>query len=345
MLRPFLPPLSPGAFARAVGRTIRNADRALWAIPVTLLAITLVSPLQARESVAFTLASLLDLAPFLALSIGFAAASRASGLDRLAGRVFSGRLALVVPIAAAFGAVSPFCSCGVVPIVAALLAAGTPLPGVMAFWLASPLMDPEMFVLTAGELGLSFALARLAAAIGTGLLAGYGSWALQRRGWLARPLARIACACDAALDGAFVPSFWRDPERRRRFLAAAAEVGGYLAVWLTLAFLLESAMLAWIPADAIGARVGDGWGSVPLAAALGVPAYLNGYAAIPTVAGLMELGLPAGAGLAFMVAGGATSLPAAMAVAPLVRRAVFAWYLALAFGGALLAGFALHAAS
>lgn len=262
----------------------------------------------------FTLTSLLDLAPFLALSIGFAAASRASGLDRLAGRVFSGRLALVVPLAAAFGAVSPFCSCGVVPIVAALLAAGTPLPGVMAFWLASPLMDPEMFVLTVGELGLGFALARLAAAVGTGLLAGYGTWALETRGWLERPLRRIACACDAALDGAFVPRFWRDPERRRRFLAAAGEVGGY-------------------------------WGSVPLAAALGVPAYLNRYAAIPTVAGLFELGLPAGAGLAFMVAGGASSLPAAMAVAPLVRRAVFAWYLVLAFGGALLAGFALHAAS
>lgn len=343
MLRPSLPPLSTAALARALGRTIRRADKALWAIPVTLLAIALISPLQARESVAFTLASLLDLAPFLLLSIGFAAASRASGLDRLAGRVFSGRLALVVPLAAAFGAVSPFCSCGVVPIVAALLAAGTPLPGVMAFWLASPLMDPEMFVLTAGELGLGFATARLAAAIGTGLLAGYGTWALQRRGWLERPLRRIACACDAALDGAFVPRFWRDRERRRRFLAAAGEVGGYLAVWLTLAFLLESAMLAWIPADAIGASIGDGWRSVPLAAALGVPAYLNGYAAIPTVAGLMELGLPAGAGLAFMVAGGASSLPAAMAVAPLVRRSVFAWYLALAFAGALLAGFALHA--
>ncbi len=343
MLRPSSPPAPAGTLAREVGRAIRRADKALWAIPAALLVIALVSPLQAAESLAFTLASLRDLAPFLALSVAFAAASRASGLDRLAGRVFAGRLALAIPLAAAFGAVSPFCSCGVVPIVAALLAAGTPLPGVMAFWLASPLMDPEMFVLTAGELGLGFAAARLAAAIGTGLLAGYGTWALERRGWLARPLRRISCACDATLDGAFVPRFWRDPERRRRFLASAGEVGGYLAVWLTLAFVLESAMLAWIPADAIGAWIGDGWLSVPLAAALGVPAYLNGYAAIPTVAGLLELGLPAGAGLAFMVAGGASSLPAAMAVAPLVRRAVFAWYLVLAFGGALLAGFALHA--
>jgi hypothetical protein len=338
------PPLRQArATARSTLALVLRADKALWAIPAALLAIALISPTQARESLAFTLASLLDLAPFLALSIGVAAASRASGLDRLAGRVFAGRLLLVIPVAAVFGAVSPFCSCGVVPIVAALLAAGTPLPGVMAFWLASPLMDPEMFVLTAGELGGGFALARLGAAIGTGLLAGFLTWALQRGGRLETPLRRIACACDATLDGSFVPRFWRDPERRRTFLAAAAEVGGYLAVWLTLAFVLESAMLAWIPADAFSTWIGAGWSSVPLAAALGVPAYLNGYAAIPTVAGLFELGLPAGAGLAFMVAGGATSLPAAMAVAPLVRRSVFALYLAVAFSAALLSGFALHA--
>jgi uncharacterized membrane protein YraQ (UPF0718 family) len=330
-------------WGRAVAGALGRADKALWATPLLVAAVALVSPLQAAESLRFTAESLLGLAPFLALSVAFAAWSRASGVASLAARVFAGRLALVVPVAALFGAVSPFCSCGVVPVVAALLAAGTPLPGVMAFWLSSPLMDPEMFVLTVGELGLGFALARLAAAVGVGLLAGFATWALQRGGAFERPLRGLACACDASLGGRAVFAFWRDPARRRTFRTAALEIGGYLATWLTLAFVLESLMLAWIPADAIGAVAGRGWASVPLAALLGVPAYLNGYAAIPTVAGLFELGLPRGAGLAFMVAGGATSVPAAMAVFALVRGRVFAWYLALAFGGALLAGFALSA--
>ncbi|MDZ7801043.1 MAG: permease [Trueperaceae bacterium] len=334
----------PPALRRAAttaAQAVRRADKALWAIPLTLALLSATAPDQAARSLAFTAESLLRLAPFLAVSVVFAAWSRASGLDRLAARAFAGRLAVVVPVAALFGAISPFCSCGVVPVVAALLAAGTPLPGVMAFWLASPLMDPEMFVLTLGELGTTFALARLAAAIGTGLLAGYATWALQRSHVFANPLRRIQCACDAALSGETVGRFWREPARRAAFVRAAGEVGGYLLVWLALAFLLESLMLAWIPADAIGATLGAGWASVPAAAVLGVPAYLNGYAAIPTVAGLMELGLPAGAGLAFMVAGGATSIPAAMAVLPLVRRSVFAWYLVLAFAAALTSGFAL----
>ena len=77
---------------------------------------------------------------------------------------------------------------------------------------------------------------------------------------------------------------------------------------------------------------------------VGVPAYLNGFAAVPLVGGLMDLGMVSGAALAFLVAGGVTSLPAAMAVFALVRRPVFLWYLACALAGSLLVGYAYQAA-
>lgn len=51
-----------------------------------------------------------------------------------------------------FGSLSPLCSCGVVPVIAALLATGVPLAPVMAFLIASPIMDPVMFILTAAGL-------------------------------------------------------------------------------------------------------------------------------------------------------------------------------------------------
>ena len=59
---------------------------------------------------------------------------------------------------------------------------------------------------------------------------------------------------------------------------------------------------------------------------LGIPAYLNGLAAIPLVGGLIDMGMNPAVGLAFMVAGGVTSIPAAMAVWALVRPRVFALY-------------------
>lgn len=78
----------------------------------------------------------------------------------------------MVAIAAALGVVSPFCSCGVIPIISGFLAAGSPIAPVFAFWIASPLMDPEIFVITWGELGISMAVARLVAAFCMGITAG-----------------------------------------------------------------------------------------------------------------------------------------------------------------------------
>ncbi len=72
----------------------------------------------------------------------------------------------------------------------------------------------------------------------------------------------------------------------------------------------------------------------------GVPAYLNGFAAVPLMGELMSMGMAPGAALAFLVAGGVTSLPAAMAVFALVRAPVFLWYLAVSLTGSLAIGFA-----
>ena len=46
-----------------------------------------------------------------------------------------------------------------------------------------------------------------------------------------------------------------------------------------------------------------------------------------------------GAAMAFMVAGGVTSIPAAMGVHALVRRDIFVSYLLFGIGAALLAGY------
>jgi len=103
-------------------------------------------------------------------------------------------------------------------------------------------------------------------------------------------------------------------------------------------------MVAWIPGETIAAWLGGAaWWAIPAAALAGIPAYLNGFAAIPTVAALIDLGMAPGAALTFMVAGAVTSIPAAMAVYALARRPVFLWYLALGLAGALASGVVFQA--
>ena len=100
-------------------------------------------------------------------------------------------------------------------------------------------------------------------------------------------------------------------------------------------------MIAWVPGETVATWLGgDAWWAIPAAVLVGVPAYLNGYAAIPTVAALLDMGMAQGAAMAFVVAGAVTSLPASMAVFAIARKPVFAWYLLMGLGGSLAAGVA-----
>ena len=328
-----------------IARRLRKRLDPVWlagALGVGVLALA--DSAQALPSLEFVAGSLAGVLPFLLLSVAFAAASKATGADNLIAKAFQGRAAPMIVLAALVGALSPFCSCGVIPLIAALLAAGVPLAPVMAFWLSSPLIDPSMFVLTAGTLGLDFAIAKTVAAIGIGLLGGFGTLALAR--FIGQPLRDGAGngGCGGARirnPKAVAWTFWREAARRRAFAEAGLKNFAFLAKWLTLAFLLESLMVAYVPNEAIGDIAGgDGVLPVVIATFAGIPAYLNGYAALPLVRGLIEHGMSPGAAMAFLVAGGVTSIPAAMAVFALARLRVFALYLGFAVIGALLAGLA-----
>jgi len=54
---------------------------------------------------------------------------------------------------------------------------------------------------------------------------------------------------------------------------------------------------------------------------------------------LIQQGMSPGAGMTFLLAGGATSIPAMIAVFALARRPIFLAYLAFAFLGSLTAGY------
>lgn len=330
---------------------LRSTLRGLWrnqrvwlASALILVALAVFDTPQAADSALFAASALLSTSPFLILSIAIAAWAGATGADNLIAKAFTGAPVLMIGLGALAGAISPFCSCGVIPLIAALLTMGVPLSAVMAFWLASPIMDPSMFVLTAGVLDFEFAMAKTGAAIGLGIFGGSVVHLLTKGGAFVDPLREGIGngGCGGSSIRAPKPvvwRFWEDDERQAKFGKTALSTTLFLAKWLTLAFILESLMLAWVPAETVTASLG-GEGLLPILTAtlVGIPAYLNGYAALPLVGGLIEQGMAPGAGLAFLVAGGVTSIPAAMAVWALARPPVFILYIALSLSGAFIAG-------
>ena len=332
---------------------LARLDRVVAVTLAALILLALLAPEQVLPSVRFTAEALLSILPFLAVSILFAAGSKATGLDQPIAAVFRKNQVTAIVLAALLGSLSPFCSCGVIPIIAGLLQAGVPLAPVMAFWIASPLMDPEMFILLVGGIGFEFTIAKMLAATALGLASGFTVLALSRSPAMRNPLnpglATCGSGCGPSLGTGEGSSrvawrFWRDTDRRATFNSSARDTGWFLFKWLTLAFLIESLMVAYVPPDLVARWLGgDEWWVIPAASGIGIPAYLNGYAAIPLVRGLMEIGMLPGAGLAFMIAGGVTSIPAAMAVYMAVNRQVFAVYLVLGLSGAIASGFAYQA--
>ncbi|MEM6488962.1 MAG: permease [Pseudomonadota bacterium] len=335
---------------RAAASRVARTDR-VWLLVLVLVALMAVlDPAGFGGMIAFALAALASTAPYIlvaVLAIGFL---KATGAERIVATAFQqGGERRMIVVAALVGGLAPFCSCEVIPFIAGLLAVGTPLSAVMALWLASPLMDPSIFVITAGALGLPFAVAKTVAAVGIGLTGGFAiRWAL-RAGLFADPLrARTGGGCCSkrrAFEGRPVWRFWQVEERRSVFRGEVAANGLFLLKWLTLAYLIEAVMLAHVPAEAIASVVGgEGLLPIVLGAVVGAPAYLNGYAAPAVVDALMQHGMAPGAAMSFMLAGGITSVPAMAAVFALVKRDVFAAYLGLGVGSAIVAG-ALYAAA
>lgn len=335
--------------APSLRRTWRSLDKAWLALGLILLAIAVLDTPQFMPTMIFTAGALANTAPFIVFAVMAVAYMKATGAETLLAKAFEGHQSRMIVLAALLGGLSPFCSCEVIPFIAAMLALGAPLGAVMAFWLASPLMDPAMFLITSGTLGWDFAIAKTVSAVGLGLFGGFVTMLLARSVVFADPLREKpqiggCCGVKKPFEGKPVWRFWSESTRTVVFRENLLENGVFLLKWLTLAYVIESLMLEYVPADMIASLLGgNGIGTIFLGALVGAPAYLNGYAAVPLVDALLAQGMSNGAAMSFVLAGGVSSIPAAIAVWALVKPRVFAAYLGLAVTGAVMAGLAWQA--
>ena len=282
--------------------------------------------------------------PYIFFAVLLLAYLKASGAEAMVANAFKGRESRMIILAALFGGLAPFCSCEVIPFIAGLLALGAPLSAVMAFWLSSPLIDPPTLLITAGALGWEFAIGKAVIAVAIGLAGGFVIKAFLQLGYFTDPLktrqSASGCGCGPdPFSGKPKWKFWMESDRISVFKSEFFENALFLIKWLALAYVLEGVLITYVPADLIAKAVG-GEGIVPIAIAaiVGMPAYLNSYIAPPLVAGLIDQGMSAGAGMAFMVSGAVSSIPAMAAVWSLLKKEVFASYMMLGVGGAILSG-------
>ncbi|HSK32579.1 MAG TPA: permease [Propionicimonas sp.] len=265
---------------------------------------------------------------------------------------------VAVLAAVALGALTPFCSCGTTAVVLGALASSVPWAPIVAFMASSPLTSPEEYVLSVGLFGPAFATTFLVAAILVGLLGGAAAWWLEGHGYLdgqsrlPAPTpnhAQDACCADVAAPRAagggtrtltviqpkaptithaakLLPALWQNTRKLAVFFLAFAGIG-YLLIRV-------------IPAGVIASLLGDGnpvW-SVPLAAVLGIPVYINTDGSLPLVASLVHGGMAPGAAIAFLITGAGTSVASISGMLVIARWRVVALVVATLFVTAVAAG-------
>ena len=224
------------------------------------------------------------------------------------------------------GLISPFPTYIAVPMGFTFLSAGLPLGAVVAFMIASPLMNPGLFILTLSQLGWKIAAARVLSAIFLAVLAGFLTMKLQS--WF-----QIKFDSNQKVRNRSQRAIWQE------LLKSLVYLGKFFALGLLLSALVR----ALIPAETISRLLG-GKASISLVAAiaLGVPFYSCGGAAIPLVLVLSEMGMNHGAILAFFIAGPSTKIETLVAYRSVMGWRFVCFYLIVTLSGAFMGGFLFY---
>jgi uncharacterized membrane protein YraQ (UPF0718 family) len=304
--------------------------------------------------------------PFLAIAVLTAATVPVYvGLDRVSA-LLRRRWTVATVGAVALATLTPFCSCGTTAVMLGMLASSSPWAPLVAFMVSSPLTSPSELVVSAGLFGWPFALLFFGGTIVLGLAAGWIAHTFERAGWL-HDQARFehqSCAsyaADAMPDGTAIggsssidrplrpvgaaPSTLTPPSTLAQRLKLA-ELGHELATtgkriiiffvaYTTIGYLvIEAIPTSWLT-NHLG---GDSALAVPLAALIGIPAYINTEGSLPLVATMVEAGMGPGPALAFIVTGAGTSIGAISGLFVIARARVVGLVVAMLFIGALVLG-------
>lgn len=289
--------------------------------------------------------------PYLAISVIAASAIPVYiGTERVS-RLLSRKSMVATAGAVALAALTPFCSCGTTAVLIGMMAASSPWPPIVAFMVSSPLTSPSELVFSAGLFGWPFALVFFLGTIVLGFASGAVAHVLDGTGWLQgqarvavpRPDPSIAQEVPAAASfgpGAasaaqFAGRRWRVDQFFREVLATGRKLTWFYLGFTTIGYLvIEAIPTGWLTTH-LG---GDSWAAVPLAAILGIPAYVNTEASLPVIATLMEGGMGSGPAMAFLVTGAGTSIGAVTGLFVIARKRVVTLVVSLLFAGAVILG-------
>lgn len=235
-------------------------------------------------------------------------------------------------MAVLFGAVTPFCACSTVPMTLGLLEAGVSFGTVMSFVIASPLMDPLVFILLGTFLGWEVAIGFLILTSAFAVLFGV---AFEKMGWVDQ-VKRVR------IKGG-MPGQNELPSGVKLKLKAALfkALGDFRAVfiYMIIGVAIGAAIYGYLPTDLLAKVAGrDNPFAVIVVALIGMPLYIRVEAAIPIGLALLQKGASMGAVIALIISGAGIAIPELTMLASIFKKKIIIAFIVIVFISAVASG-------
>lgn len=209
-----------------------------------------------------------------------------------------------------FGAVTPFCSCSTIPILAGLLNSKVPFGPAMSFLIASPLMNPLMIFMLWALLGWKVAIVYFVVLAIFSILTGLVFSKMN--------LAESYKGVNVKGDGFFAN------KTGSRFKQALNDAWAFLYPMLPYLFIgvfIGAFIYGFIPEEFITKYAsGDGFISVFIASVIGIPMYIRPETMLPIAEALVSKGMSLGTVVALIIGGAGASIPEVVLLSKLFKK-------------------------
>lgn len=243
------------------------------------------------------------------------------------------RLYLGNVAAAAFGIVTPFCSCSAVPLFIGFVESGVPLGVTFSFLVASPMVNEVALILLFGMFGWKVALLYLVSGLSIAIVSGIIIGKLGMERYVEEYVYQIKVGETDA------PVLTRS-ERIAYARDYVKQIVGKVWPYVVGGIAVGAFMHGYVPDDFLVRYAGpDNPFAVPLAVLIGVPLYSNAAGVIPIVSVLVDKGMAMGTVLAFMMAVVALSLPEMIILRKVLKPRLIAVFIGVNAIGITIVGY------
>jgi len=263
-------------------------------------------------------------------------------------------------VATILGATSPLCACGTLPLMISLIAGGLTLAPAMALLVTAPLMSPGGYFICVDQMGLVWANALFGAAIFMGLFAGYVTLMLEKKWFQADELLReklpegnfhdpdypderLKCLCGEQFSNKLAR---KTSNKFLIYLAKYYEGAKKIGKFFLIGVVIEVVAKRYIGFEWFYPFIENDYPLIVPAIAIGaIPLHLPQASALPILGGINRdlifegIQMSKSVGMAFLVGGPVTAIPAMGVFLALFKKRVFFLYVSLCVTGTLIVSY------